>query len=421
MTDSVAEQEFDVVIAGGGLVGASLAVALAATGKSILVVEPAAVDSASQPSYDERTVALTYSSRNIFTAIGLWSQIELAGAEPIRDIHISNKGHFGQAHLSAQHAGTPALGYVVPTRVIGHCLWEKIEQSENISTCCPATVETLLPGDDHCRVVVNNGKTSTSLESKLVVLADGGRSSLNQQVGLHRESHGYDHSAILCIVSVDRPHRGRAYERFTDQGPLALLPLGKPDQENGESMDRYAVVWTTGDEQLPARMELDDPGFISTLQLEFGDRAGNFSRPSARKAYPLNKSSLDNPVTGRVVAIGNAAHTVHPVAGQGFNLGLRDVAWLAEIIHDCPPQDIGAAAMMNRYTAARCDDTRMVEYFTHSLIEIFANQHQPLSLARNIGLKAIEYCPPAKRFLLKRTMGLASVGSRLALGLPLEI
>ncbi len=418
------EQDFDVVIVGGGMVGASLAVALSFTSKRILVVEPSHPGSAAQPSYDERTVALTYSARNIFSAIGVWKQIESAGVQPIYDIHISNRGHFGQAHLCAAHAGTEALGYVVPTRVIGECLWEQIEQAKNITLCCPATVEALTSTDDNCSVVIAQGKKSTTARCRLVVLADGGRSTLARQSGLVPESKSYGHSAVLSIISVDRPHNGRAYERFTRHGPLALLPLGQSGEHESsndeKNSDRYAVVWSTDNSQVDARLELDDQDFIEALQQEFGDRAGNFFRPTQRKAYPLSNARVESPVNGRVVAIGNAAHTVHPVAGQGFNLGLRDVACLAEIIHDCAVSQLGSAQMMHRYASSRLEDTTRVDKFTHSLIEIFANEYAPLSLARNLVLKAIEYCPPAKRLLLRRTMGLAGNHSRLALGLALK-
>ena len=383
-------QKFDLIIVGGGLVGASLAAALRNTGIRIAVIEPYAFDADAQPSYDERTVALTDNARQIYTGMGIWEQIENAGVEPILDIHISNQGSFGITHLSHQDVGAPALGYVVPTRSIGRVLYGSTAQSKDIALIQPASAQSLQVRNSRCVVMVDKGREAADeINASLVVIADGGRSGLTKGLGV--DEHVYDQQALLSIVEVDTPHHGRAYERFTKEGPLALLP---------HQQQRYAVVWTCAKNTIDKRLAMSNSEFLEALQDAFGDRAGIFTNPSPRKTYPLSRNHLGMPARERIVAIGNAAHTVHPVAGQGFNLGLRDVAWLAEHILGAFSQgdDIGNPAVINAYTAIRKRDTRMVSCFTHGLISAFSNDFIAPRLLRNFGLMAIELYPPAKRF-----------------------
>jgi len=398
--------EYDIVIVGGGLVGASLAVAIQPCRLKTLVIEPLAPDSSLQPSYDERTVALTDSARRIFTAMGIWQSIETRQAEPIKDIHISNKGHFGMTHLSHRDIGTAALGYVVPTRVIGQTLWQRMNDSNFTEITCPANAVSTKAQENGRSVDIQQSEKKRNVIGKLIVIADGGRSAVGKGF-IDSQAHQYSQTAILSIVSTDRDHLGRAYERFTPEGPLALLPNGRK---------RYAVVWTTSESNLETRLSLNDDEFVDHLQVSFGDRAGNFSHPSKRKSYPLKRERIARPSGHHTVVIGNAAHTVHPVAGQGFNLGLRDVATLAEIICDTGGDELGSATMLHRYMQLRQRDTAMVSGFTHGLIEIFSNELKTVGLLRNLGLAGIESFPPAKRFLLKKTMGLCGQQTRLAAG-----
>ena len=412
----------DIAIVGGGLVGASLALALAPTGGlSLAVIEAVAADDPGQPSFDQRSVALTHNARRIYAGMGVWDEIAARGAEPIREIHISDRGHFGMTHLHCNDAGVEALGYVVPSRSIGQVLYQRLRQSAAITLLCPATVEGLrqapedgvpnLPNLPNVLSLSQNGQPLT-VQAGLVVVADGGRSNLAAQVGVEWHHHAYPQHAIVSIVHSDRAHRGRAWERFTGEGPLALLPWGD---------NRYALVWTTDAEQVAARMALPDDAFVGELQRAFGDRAGNFSRPSARNCYGLQRGHTESPVGRRAVIIGNAAHTVHPVAGQGFNLGLRDAAVLAEVLHRAHTRqrDLGGAGVLAEYADLRRRETRTVRGFTDGLIQLFCDRRWTTRLARNLALVGIELCPPAKRFLLRRTMGLAGTPSRLGAGLPL--
>ncbi len=408
--DSPKPRRYDVVIVGGGLVGASLAVALETSGLSIAVMEPRA--SRDQPSFDERTVALTYLARQIYTGMGVWAQIAAHQVQPILEIHISDRGHFGMTHLRNTDVGVPALGYVVATRVLGEALHQRLRQSAAIDLFCPAEVERVQPRARDNLLTVCHRQQAVTLQAGLVVLADGGRSNLGAQIGVQARRTRYPQNAILCFVQTDRPHGGRAYERFTGEGPLALLP---------HCDHRYAVVWSTDRQQTAARMALSDTAFMQALQRAFGARAGNFSRPSARNCYPLHRSKIERPVRGRALSIGNAAHIVHPVAGQGFNLGLRDVAVLAEMLHQAAQQrqDIASPALLERYVARRRRETAMVGGFTDGLIQLFCSPRKSVQFARNIGLAGVELLPPIKRLLLRHTLGLAASPTRLGAGLPL--
>lgn len=392
-------QHYDLVIVGGGLVGASLALALEAAGVSVAVVEPAAADSSEQPSFDARTVALTYDARRIYAGLGVWDEIA-AHAETIAEIHISERGGFGMTHLSRAAVGTEALGYVVAARVIGRALHRRMRDSDAVALHCPATAERARRRDSGVEVGVSSQTGQATLNAALVVLADGGRSPLAAQVGIRPGTTAYRQCAIVSAVETDCDHRGRAFERFTAEGPLALLPYGDK---------RYAVVWSTALPQAAARMALADDAFVDALQTAFGDRAGNFSRPAARARYALHHGAAARPIARRAVSIGNAAHLVHPVAGQGFNLGLRDAAALAAVIGRArrDGRDLGGREVLEQYAALRRRETARVSAFTDGLIRVFGSRRRAVRVARNVALAGIECCPPAKRLLLRRTMGMA--------------
>lgn len=416
---------YDVIIAGGGLVGASLAVALGdlscpatataaphvATAKAvplkiaplkiaplkIALVEALPVDSQQQASYDERTIALTYSSKLIFSALQVWQAVA-ATACPIERIHISNRGHFGICNLACEEVQTPALGYVCPTRTLGKALYQRLAALNNVTLLCPSTVAAITPSSRWNTARLANGDV---IRAKLIVIADGGRSNLLAQAGFITTAQDYASQALLAIVAVDRPHHNVAYERFTPAGPLALLPL---------TGQRYAAVWTATTAQVAELAPLDDAAYLRALQDAFGYRAGLFSQPTARQSYPLQQSRLDKPAKQRVLVLGNAAHTVHPVGGQGFNLGLRDVAAFAQLLTENAGawRDLGDSALLEQYCAQRVVETQRVVQFTHGLLASFSHPSKAVGLGRNLALSLIEHLPLAKRYLLRRTMGLAS-------------
>ncbi|GJL82905.1 MAG: 2-octaprenyl-6-methoxyphenyl hydroxylase [marine bacterium B5-7] len=399
-------QHFDLMIAGGGLAGASLALALGNTGKRIAVVESFAADDSRQPSFDERTIALTYASKQVFKGIGIWPAIA-ADACPIESIHISDRGRFSSARLDRSDIGTDALGYVVPTRSLGTALHAALSSCQSITLHCPMTARGFARHDQAVSVECSNG---VRLESPLLVIADGGRSTLGAEAGLALNARLYRQQALVTTVSVSRNHHNRAYERFTEHGPLAILPM---------TSQRMAVAWTLPEVLANELKDMTEADFLSALQDAFGDRSGTFTRVGTRQTYPLSLGYLERPVTSRVVAIGNAAHLVHPVAGQGFNLGLRDVADLSDYLqrHWQADSDPGEVTSLEEYAITRAGQTRHVGRFTDGLITLFTSRLPGAALARSIGLNLIDLSPSAKRFFLKRTMGLHGRLPRLTRGL----
>ena len=425
----------DVLIVGGGLVGASLAAALLPGKLRITLVEAVEFNSPNQISFDARTIALTDNARLIFSALDLWEKIA-PSAVPINDIHISARGQFGMTHLRASDIGRPALGYVVGSRRLGEVLYGRIANSD-VQIISPATVLNVEKKDNGNIVTVDfptddNAKTKSpqtiKINSKLVVVAAGSSADklTTNFSPTQTTNYTYPHSAILSIVQTDKPHNYRAFERFTEHGPIALLPYKLPSNNSNHnsiqyaSQNCYAAVWTTPSSEVENRLALTDAEFCAQLQHWFGNRAGRFSRPSPRQSYPLYRTRLKNPVIRRSVTIGNAAHTVHPVAGQGFNLGLRDVAVLAELIYQAAQrgEDVASPTLLNEYANKRRMETKMVGIFTDGLINLFTTQFPAVKLLRNLGLVGVELCTPIKRLLLRRTVGLAS-SSQLGRGLPL--
>ncbi len=403
--------DFDILIIGGGLVGASLASALGGQSLRVGLVEAKPFASYAQPDYDERSIALSYGSQRIFAAMGLWPALA-DRCTPIQRIQISDRGHFGAARLDAAEEGVAALGYVAPARVIGQALAARLAGFANVELLCPAQVESVHLDTEAAQVSMRIGDATRLLRSRLVVAADGAHSLVREQLGIETARWQYDQTAVIANITPERPHANTAYERFTDTGPLALLPLRD---------ERCALVWTVRTQQVDALMHLDDAAFLAALQERFGQRLGRLLKVGRRQTYPLNLARARESVRARLALIGNAAHSLHPVAGQGFNLGLRDVAALADVLVEALRNgvDIGNLAVLQRYAAARRRDQHGVIAFTDGLARIFANPLAPVALARNLGLVAVDLLPPCKHFLTRRTMGLAGRLPRLARGLPL--
>jgi len=404
--------DFDIIIIGGGMVGASLAVALGRLPVRVALVEAVAFESGAQPSYDDRTIALSFGSKRIFDGLGVWSRVEARGATAIKRIHISDRGRFGFARLAAADAGVEALGWVVESRALGQALRPALEEVDNLTLLMPATMENIVLAPEQASVHVRQGDGLRSLTARLVVAADGGRSAARERLGIATTRRDYGQSALVTNVTPELPHGNVAYERFTDTGPLALLPM---------SDNRCAVVWSAAPEQAEALRALDDAAFLARLEERFGSRLGRLRKVGRRGVYPLTRTDVAEIVRERLVLIGNAAHTVHPVAGQGFNLGLRDVAALAEVLSGAlrAGEDIGGAAALARYADWRRRDTRAIATFTDTLVSVFSNDLGPLAFARNLGLIGVDLLPPAKRALLRLSMGLSGRLPRLARGLSL--
>lgn len=402
---------YDVLIVGGGLVGASLAFALEQRGLRVGVVEARAFGSSEQPSYDDRSIALAYGSKCIFASLGLWPALA-ESVTPIRSIHISNRGHFGFTRLRAEDAGAEALGYVVENRVIGRAFARILPPLQRLELLMPARLTHARATSGCVEAIVMTNQGERSVTARLLVAADGQDSTVRAVLGITVQRSEYDQAAIIANVTPTHFHRYTAYERFTDSGPLALLPL---------SEQRCALVWTVSPAAVDTMLAWSDQEFLTHLGERFGRRLGSFIAVGRRRSYPLALVRATEHVRHRVALIGNAAHTLHPVAGQGFNLGIRDVAALAQLVADAHAagEDVGGSAVLEAYAAWRKQDHDAVIGFTDTVARVFTNIWLPVVLARNAGLVAIDVLPPVKRFFMRRTMGLAGSLPRLARGLRL--
>jgi 2-octaprenyl-6-methoxyphenol hydroxylase len=415
--------DFDILIVGGGMVGASLAHALKGVPLRIGIIEAYPLHDENQPSYDSRAIALSYGSKRIFDALGVWQAMKAETVTPITRIHVSDKGHFGAVRLDATEEGVEALGYVAEASVIGRALAADLASLPHVELLCPAALTEVQIDEDQARVTVEQNGVLRDVTARLVVAADGGRSTVRQQLGAKTFKLGYGQTAVIANVITEREHGGIAYERFTESGPLALLPNNAPawmnDSDSGER--RWSLVWTVRDEMVEEHLQLSDALFIARLQKRLGRRAGRILSVTPRHAYPLGLEYVRDHVRPRLAFIGNAAHLIHPVAGQGFNLGLRDVAVLAEVLAAAAAErrDPGLMATLQRYAAWRRPDYLRVMGMTDGLARTFSNDFKPLVVARNLGMVAMDLLPPARRLLTHQAMGMTGRQSRLARGLSL--
>lgn len=382
-----------VLIVGGGPVGATLALTLQKSGVPVTILEARAKGAAYQ---DQRALALSYGSRRILEKLGVWAKLD-AQATAINTIHISQRGSLGRSLLKAQDHQLPALGYVLSYGALTKALDEVLADFTGVETLYEAEATHIQPSTDKASVTFNYQQQSQALSSALLVLADGGR-SLGDIPGIQRETKMYGHDALVTKVKTELPHENIAYERFTPMGPVALLP-------NGED---FSLVWTGKAEEIEKIMQLDDETFLQQLHQHFGDRVGRFLSVGKRLTFPLKLSYL-NPVTApHLVVIGNAAQTMHPVAGQGFNVGLRDAYELAQQIAQTAPEAWGQPAMMQAYQADRKTDTKRGLMFTDFLVNLFSNDIVGVSGLRGASLGLLDLLKPIKSRLVRKM----SFGSR---------
>ena len=404
--------DYDIIIAGGGMVGTSLALALATLDLRIAVVEAVPRREPEQPSFDERSTALSRSSQRLFTALGLWDDI-VAAATPIRSIHVSDKGRFGFSHIDADEQGVEALGYVVINRVLGAVLQQALDECARVDVLCPARI-THADMASGLRTVTaeSNGEVRT-LTCKLLIAADGARSQVRDMLGLSASHTDYGQRAIIGNLLTELPVDNRAFERFTEDGPVAMLPI--QDQ-------RTAFVWIMTADAAEAAMGLSNDEFVAQLQSAFGNRLGEFSRVGKRSAYPLWLSRANGLTADRAVLVGNAAHGLHPVAAQGFNLGLRDVATLSDCIKDAMDADDfdpGADELLHRFADWRREDQKKLVRFTDGIVRLFGSRRPPVRAMRDLGMLGFDLIPGVRRLFARHTMGLAGRLPRLSRGVPL--
>ncbi len=405
------DYDSDVLIVGGGLVGASLGFALGRAGLRVAVVEAHAFRVDQQPNYDERSIALAQGSQRIFAGLGLWQKLADQVC-PIHTIHVSDRGRFGFTRLRREEEGVPALGYVASARVLGNTLIGELRQLPSVQLLAPAQLLDFQVNGSDVDARLELGGERVAHRTRLLVAADGAHSSVRERLSIATRQWEYGQTAVIANVTPECEHHNVAYERFTDSGPMALLPmLG----------NHCALVWTVRSQQAEEVMGLNDAEFLQRLQQRFGYRLGRFTKVGARHAYRLQLVRARESIRPRLALIGNALHTLHPVAGQGFNLGLRDVAALAEVIIDAQRSgvDIGAAAVLQQYADWRRADQRRVVAFTDSMVRIFSQPLPPVAWLRDAGMLALDLCPPAKRWFGRMTMGRSGRLPRLARGLEL--
>jgi len=376
----------DLLIVGGGPVGASLAIALAGSGLHVTLLEARPDVSSSK---DDRTLAISYGTRLILERLGIWDALETV--TPIDTIHVSQRGGFGRSLLAAGEIGVPALGYVLRYASLQELLGKALAKAPQVELISGAQAETLAQGTDTVSLQYRREGQSHSISARLLVIADGGV-SLAQQAGAIIKSREYEQEAVVGVLETSRPHGFRAFERFTAEGPVALLPFE----------DRYALIWTAAPEAAARLLALPEQAFLHALQRHFGDRAGRFLSIGALARFPLSLRYALDPVLPRAVLLGNAAQALHPIAGQGFNLGLRDAWDLAQIIRSVGNGDPGAQASLARYRSIRRLDRMSGIAITDSLVRIFSNDVGPLRALRGGGLAMLDLMPAAKRAFVQR-------------------
>lgn len=382
-----------VLIVGGGLVGASLAIALDAAGIPATLVEAAAPRADAQPSYDERNLALARATVNGLDAIGVWAHAA-AQATPIRHIHVSRAGEFGSARLDAARHGVEALGWTLPARELGAALLRRLDACTRLTRCAPAKLEALEPHAAGWRARIRTAEGERVLDTPLLVGADGTESFVRARLGIEAERLDYEQTLFVATVTPERAHAHRAYERFSDAGPVALLPLAE---------GRCGLVLTVPGEQAEEVAALDDAGFIALAQRRFGWKLGHLARPGKRHPYAIRRVAAQRLAGPRAVLVGNAAQTVHPIGAQGFNLGLRDALTLAELVAGAA--DPGDAALLERYAARRAPDREGTMAMSHGLVRLACLEQPALAPLRSLALLACDRVAPLQSRLARRGMG----------------
>ena len=397
--------ETDVLIVGAGMVGLTLAMAVSGAGFSVVLVDRARREALTAPTYDGRVSAVAASSRDVFATLGLWEAIA-PEAQPILEIRVSDADSPLFLHYDFQDAGDRPLGFIVENRVMRTVLFDCVGGLAGAHVVGGRTVATLDCGPVWATATLDDG---TRLRARLAVAADGRNSTLRTAAGIDVTTWRYPQTGIVCTVGHERPHRGIAQERFLPAGPFAILPM---------TGSRSSIVWTERADLAPTLMELDDVSFAEELAIRFGDYLGRLDVHGPRFAYPLSLVHARQYTANRLALVGDAAHSIHPIAGQGLNIGLRDVAALAEVVTDALRLglDPGTSSALERYVRWRRPDNLAMLVVTDGLNRLFSTDHAPIRLARDLGLAAVNRAPPLKRLFMRHAMGLAGDLPKLARG-----
>ncbi|EIV8660034.1 2-octaprenyl-6-methoxyphenyl hydroxylase [Vibrio parahaemolyticus] len=388
-------KQYDVVIAGGAMAGATLALAIEHLSQGALrvaVVEPFKAQSDQHPGFDSRSIALSYGTVNLLRHLELWSAIE-PFSTPIEHIHVSDRSHAGMTDITKHDVGVEALGYVVELADVGRVYQELLTHSTAIDLYCPDSAKHITRTQENVTLELASGEL---LNAKLLVAADGAVSQCCQQIGLELSEHDFDQVAVIANIVTQEPHQGRAFERFTENGPVALLPM---------SDNRMSLVWCLRPDDAQIVMELSESEFLERLQQDFGWRLGAMQKVGLRASYPLLLRHRKQNISHRFAIVGNAAQTLHPIAGQGFNLGIRDVVTLAEELVK-QGEDVGSYQGLLRFSRRREADRNETIWLTSSLVHVFSNDLLAMRIGRNTALAAMDNLSFFKQPLLRHTLGL---------------
>jgi len=409
MTVAIQQDNFDIAIIGGGMVGTSLASLLAASQPQlrIALIEAQPFARADeihfQPSFDARSTALSYGTAAILRELGLWDLLQ-QHITPITQVHVSDRGHFLGGVIDATENNLAAVGYVIENAWLGKVLLGHVQTQNNIQCFASSSVTALTPQQDCALLSVKSDAQEFLIKTSLAVIADGGDSPLRKSLGIGTQVRAYGQTAIITNVEFSEPHNGVAYERFTADGPVALLPLGESN-----NAQQSALVWTLPEAEADKIFALDDADFLAQLQQRFGFRVGRFKRVAKRFAYPLQLVLAEEQIRSHLVLLGNAAHFLHPVAGQGFNLALRDCVCLVETLREAIAEhkSPGDLAVLQTYLDKQALDQLITIEFSDKLVRLFSSDQLPLIAMRHLGLLSLESIPLIKNQFIAQTMGTA--------------
>ncbi len=398
--------KYDVAIVGGGLVGASMACALSISipGLRICVIEARA-----EIAQDQRALSLAYSSMQIFRTLGLWDSLETQ-ATPIKNIHVSQQGRFGSTRFSAAQQKVPALGFVVQAQTLLASLVETAKLQSNVTWLAPAMVDSLSFTDNSAQLILNNEQ---QIQADLLIAADGSHSKLRDMVGIKFKTHNYQQHALVTPINLARDHQFTAYERFTQQGPLAMVPFKEKVS---------TLIWMDTPERIAQLIAEDEAAFLRQAQNVFGYRLGKFVGVGRRVNFPLTQIIAEQQVKPHFVLLGNSAHTLHPIAAQGFNLGLRDAAFLVDEIAEAyaAQQCVGDINVLTRYQKSSLAAQQKTARLTDRTVNIFSSSILAFPGLRSLGLIASDILLPVKNSIAKRSMGTAGRLSSLACGVTIN-
>lgn len=399
------DDHYDIVVVGAGVVGASFLLALASLPLKIALLEAKTIQPSQLSGHDNRAIALNYQSVKFLQELGLWQTLE-SHATPILSVHISDRGHFGFTRIRAQDQQVPALGYVVPAAILGGILNQALctclqNTQTTLKVFSPAQLQTLQSQTTGWELTFDTSGTKQTITADLVVAADGTRSTVRQLLALKTHTKDYQQTALVTTVTLVDSHHFVAYERFLDQGAIALLPLAE---------NRSCCIWTAANDQIKNLQSLSHDQLLAAIQKTFGYRLGRFTHMSEYITYPLSAVYAEESVRPGLVLIGNAAQTLHPIAAQGFNVGLKDVALLTTLLRGAitTRNKIGDMALLKKYQTQRQADVAWIMKFTDNLPRFFGSDFLPLVLARNTAMLALDFIPALKRRIAQRLMGVWS-------------